>query len=193
MNSKIKKTLIVVGVIFAFCMFVKIVGDIELSSASSSPGVSASRSDKAKFTDFYKAVMGHAQVMEAIYNPFQRAISEGDGLRATQIALNIKDRFNQEWSAMYNMSAPDFANAVTAEKTKDAKDTLAAAYFCKTEVLKKFINAADKPTMKNIADMKNSAEQSQAYMLAAMAKFFDAASTVGITPEEITEMTKKPN
>jgi hypothetical protein len=86
---------------------------------------------------------------------------------------------------------PSLRNQEAKQKLNEAHEALSNCYLYKSSIVSDFIDYSDSPSVKKMAEMKNSAEGSQAYLLRGMATMIEVADKVGIKPEEFAKLAKK--
>ncbi len=149
------------------------------------------KSDKELFTAYYSEMMAKIKDADQIYAPFADTLGNGDIVGATQIALRIKQPINSKWSEISNIKVPNLRNQEAKQKLDKAHEALSNCYLYKSSIVSDFIDYADAPSIKKMAEIKTSAEKIQTYMLGGMAAMIEAGDKAGITQEEFKAMLGK--
>lgn len=154
------------------------------------------RTDREKFLEFYKAIMWHVAAIEDLYRPFGYAASKENIFVAYRTALRIEGLIYRQSRAIKNMKVPKLSNASTEAELRAAKNSLADANFCVTDMLKKFIKGLDEiPTEHiakgNLAEASKSLHKFKMLMIMAWTRFQDGASMLGIKRSELLKIEKQ--
>lgn len=166
------------------------------------PARANARTDREKFLKFYRAVMWHAEVIDNLYNPLNDTASKGNIFIIYRIALSIEGPIYQQARAIKNTKAPALSNASAEAILKSAKDSLATAYFYEAIALGKVIKSFDVLTWKDTTEALGSAKEDfavaqerankfQLFEIMSAARFQDAASMLGVKPDELREIAKQ--
>ncbi len=140
--------------------------------------------DKDLFIAYYKTLLAKAKPIDVAYRGFSDPLARKDYLRAAIVAKNIKDDMNQRWGELDSIDVPSLANADTSKQLKQAHDSISSAYLHKTELIQKYLEFTQQPSLFSAADFMDNAEKHQQQLYGGLLKVMAVGYTVGVKPEE---------
>jgi len=143
------------------------------------------KSDKELVKSFYSEMISKTNEADQLYKPFASSLEKSDILGATQVALQIDQPFRSLWGQIDRLDTPDLQNDAAEKKLGEAKKALAGCYLCKTTVVSDFIKFSESPNMKKMAEIANTARNSQTLLLGGIAYLFEAGEMVGLKPTDL--------
>lgn len=150
---------------------------------ATAPAVVA-KPDRELVLDFYQELRAKSDRADSMYKPFALSLQQGDLLGATQLALRLDAPFRELWGEMSRMKAPELHNKAAETKLAKAKDAFANCYLCKSTILSDVIKYSENPNMKKVAEIGNTASDSQTLMIRGVANLAEAGEMVGVKIEE---------
>jgi hypothetical protein len=136
-------------------------------------------SDKNLFVSYHHDLMAKVDEADSIYEPFRRALQQGDTVDATSIALKIKSPMLSLWGEIQALKTPDLQNKEAKKKLDQAKDAIAGSYLYKANSVKGWIKFAETQDMKKFAELKNKAEDMKTLLYGGIVYLAEAGNMVG--------------
>lgn len=175
---------IVLKMLGGFFLFVVAIGVIGALFGGPPKEVQVSKvplkSDRDLVNDFYREFRERSDRADNLYKPFSNSLAQGDIVGAVQVALRVDAPFRAIWGEMSRLKTPDLQNDQAEQKLDQAKEALAGCYLCKSTILSDTIKYSESPNAKKVAEIANTAENSQTLLIGGIAMMTKAGEMVGL-------------